>query len=109
MHGTTLYWPFLISDDAIEDFADVEEFSYGNNTSTGQSLQSQGFGPMGSVNHGFEPEPRAVDNDGGVISASDSGPDITQAGPRAPEYVALHRTPAVLQINEYLTEDQKKR
>lgn len=63
---------------------------------------------MGSVNHGFEPEPIAVDNDGSVIPASDSGPGITQTGPRAPEYVALHRTPAVLQINEYLTEEQKK-
>lgn len=63
---------------------------------------------MGSVNHGFEPEPIAVDNDGGVIPASNSGPGITQTGPRAPEYVALHRTPAVLQINEYLTEEQKK-
>nr|XP_034302047.1 uncharacterized protein LOC105321881 [Crassostrea gigas] len=94
------------SDD--EDFADVEDFAYENNTSTGQILQSEGFGPMGSVNHGFEPEPIAVDNDGGVIPANDSGPGITQTGPRAPEYVALHRTPAVLQINEYLTEEQKK-
>lgn len=63
---------------------------------------------MGSVNHGFAPEPIAVDNNGGVISGSDSGPGITQRGPQAPEYVALHRTPAVLQINEYLAEEQKK-
>lgn len=91
-----------------EDFADVEEFLYENNTSTGQILQSQGFGPMGSVNHAFELEQIAVGNDDGVIPVSDSDSGITQTGSRAPEYVALHQTPAVLQINEYLTEEQKK-